>query len=97
MSMTKTEIAQYMLNMPDERLTEIIEAEAEGRLAIKAKPLEETCGSCKHFRRTTGNASGICDTRKRTDRWGGNKGTLYVTRGRKRCKDDYEPREDKGT
>ena len=93
--MTKMEIAEYLLNMPEERLNEIIEAEIEGRLKIRAKPLEETCGSCKHYQHEAGISTGLCDCRTVFDRRKGIQTgqTLYVTQSRKRCRDDYEPME----
>lgn len=77
-----------------ERMAEIIRAEIEGRIKIKAPPLEETCGSCKHFHPFSGMATGPCDCRVKLDRrrqptqW-----ALNVTQSRKRCRDDYEARE----
>lgn len=76
-----------------ERMAEIIRAEIEGRLKIKAPPLEETCGSCKHFHPYVGMSTGKCDCRVKLDRHKRpTTEALYVTQSRKRCRDDYEPR-----
>ena len=70
-----------------EELSEIAFANKEGRLFIKARPTEKTCGSCSHFcREKLGRAGGYCDKRK-------NKHTrtaLYVNRSRKACLDFKE-------
>lgn len=78
------------------RLLEIIEADKEGRLKIRAKLREETCGSCRHYQHESGISTGLCDCRTVFDRRKGvqNGEPLYVTSSRKRCKDDYEPREE---
>ena len=78
-----------------ERLREIISAEKSGRVVIKPEPLTDTCGSCKHFQREKGKASGICDCRTDSRRgWGFTNTALYVTQSRKRCRDDYEKKEE---
>ena len=70
-----------------EELSEIALANKEGRLFIKKKPTEKTCGSCSHFcRETLGRASGHCDVRK--DKY--TRRALYVSQSRKACLDYKE-------
>lgn len=70
-----------------EEISEIALANKEGRLFIKRRPTEKTCGSCSHFcRATVGRASGVCDVRK--DRH--TRSALYVCQSRKACLDYKE-------
>jgi len=76
------------------RILELMKADANGQVVIKAPPLEGTCGTCKHFVRTPGKASGYCDCRNLLTRYGKDTGkTLCVTQSRKRCRDNYEEKE----
>ena len=91
-------LSRYMIRLPEgmsrERFDEIILAETEGRLKIIARPIETTCGSCKHFHPWPGMSSGNCDCRVKHDRRGNpTTEVLCVTQSRKSCRDDYEPRE----
>lgn len=93
----KTRLSRYMVRLPEgmsrERFDEIILAETEGRLKIIARPIETTCGSCKHFQHYPGMASGKCDCRTKRNRRGEPTGeVLYVTQSHKACRDDYEQR-----
>ena len=63
-------------------------ADRDGRLIVKRKPIEATCGSCIHFHPEPNRSSGPCD--KRTLRGA----TLYVSQSRKACRDDYKNREE---
>ncbi|MBQ4120454.1 MAG: hypothetical protein IJD35_00415 [Clostridia bacterium] len=70
-----------------EELSEIALANKEGRLFIKRRPTEKTCGSCSHFcREKLGRASGHCNARK--DRR--TRSALYVSQSRKACLDYKE-------
>ena len=78
-----------------ERLYDIFQADREGRLRIAAKPIEDTCGSCRWFEREEGTASGKCTRRTKKFRGGMDSGeTLYVSQSHKACKSDYERRAD---
>lgn len=80
------------VNSVIERLGYFEELYEQGRLLIKPEPLEATCGSCQHFvREKMGKSAGICDCRKRRNRYGNVIGdTLFVYESRKRCRDDYK-------
>lgn len=85
-------LGSYVVPATD-RLADILKADREGRLVIKAPPLEETCGTCEHFQREPGTAHGECDCRMKGDRYKKSSGRkLQVTQGRKRCRPDYVKR-----
>lgn len=90
---TTVEAAFYRLadyedtGLSPEELAEIALANKEGRLFIKRRPTEKTCGSCSHFRRREfGKSSGSCDVRK--DRH--TRCALYVCQSKKACLDYTE-------
>jgi len=78
-----------------ERMEQIIRAELEGRVFIKVAPVEDTCGTCRWFKRDEGTASGTCLRRTKRRKGGYDTGeTLYVAQSRKACRGDYERRQD---
>lgn len=78
-----------------EHLQEIFKADREGRLRIAARPIEETCGSCRWFEREPGTASGRCTRRtKRYRGWLDSGATMHVFQSRKACRSDYEKRDE---
>lgn len=80
-----------------EHLQEIFQADREGRLRIAARPIEETCGSCRWFERETGKALGKCTRRTKRYRGGLDSGApMHVTQSWKACRSDYEKRDDGG-
>lgn len=70
-----------------EELTEVALANKEGRLFIKRRPTEKTCGSCSHFCRSEfGKSSGSCAVRKDKH----TRDPLYVYQSKKACLDFAE-------
>ena len=83
------EMKELMGGVAPQRLKELLEAELQGRIAVLPQSQPNTCGSCSHFVRDAGRASGICSCRNVKS--GYNRGLpLPVTQSRARCKDDYE-------
>lgn len=64
-------------------------ADRDGRLIVKRKPIEATCGSCIHFHPEPNRSSGPCTgglTKQGKQR--------YVAQSRKACRGDYKNREE---
>ena len=47
-----------------QHVLDLLKAEKEGRLNVRAKSLGQCCGECHHFLRAKGRVSGICEVRK---------------------------------
>jgi hypothetical protein len=56
--------ADMVKDIPQNELTEIVDAWREGRIRICKRAHKETCGSCVCFARKPGRNSGKCMARK---------------------------------
>lgn len=63
-------------------------ADRDGRLIVKRKPIEATCGSCAHFHPWDNRSTGPCDKRALRGK------PLVVPQSRRACRDDYKKREE---
>ena len=90
-----TDLYSAIDKIGEAKMDEIIRAELEGRLVIRKPPLTDTCGSCVHFQRTPGRASGFCDKRTQKRMFLDQEPKpLYVVQSRTRCRDDYQKKND---